>query len=241
MILLIRFNRLNKHEKETKNNEIKSNNKNEEIVNKNVSVENVQKANNTDDKIKTDYEDKKTIEQSYPFKKVYLLTKNEWNFFKRLKLIIDKYNLSIISKVRLADLIEVDKNKSADYQADFERIKSKHIDFAIVKSDNMEVKFLIELDDGSHNSSDRFSRDIFIKKVCEVTGYRLIRTLGDTQEIEKELQSNYSAFKKPEVQQKKNNTDINDKIIKSMLYKINNIEKILSEVDEKPYIIEKED
>ena len=51
----------------------------------------------------------------------------------------------------------------------------------------MEVKFLIELDDSSHNRPDRMERDDFINKVCKKTGYVLIRTTGDISEIEKFL------------------------------------------------------
>lgn len=234
IFILLITNRKIKNRKDEKSKIIKVDN------NVNIPSENVQQSKNTINPI-NDEINKKVPKYSYPFKKVYLLTKNEWNFFKRLKLIIDKYNLSIIAKIRLADLIEVDNNKSSNYQEDFDRIKSKHIDFAIVKSDNMEVKLLLELDDNSHNSSDRISRDMFIDKVCEVTGYKLIRTTGDTTEIERELINNFYTFKKPDIQPQKNNADsnINEKILKSVLVKVNKIEKLLSEVDEEPYIIEK--
>lgn len=122
-----------------------------------------------------------------PYRKKYLLTKNEWNFYKRLKPITDRYGLGIIAKIRLADLIEVDTEKTKEFGRFFPRISSKHIDFGLVNSENMEVKYLIELDDSSHNAPDRIERDDFVNKVCAKTGYVLIRTLGDVSEIEKIL------------------------------------------------------
>lgn len=119
-----------------------------------------------------------------PYKKKYLLTKNEWFFYKNLKPLSEKYNLHIIAKIRLADLVEVDYNKTKEFNKYFAKIKSKHIDFALTKPDNLEVKYLIELDDNSHNKQDRKNRDEFLNKICNETGYKLIRTFGDITQIE---------------------------------------------------------
>lgn len=124
-----------------------------------------------------------------PYRKKLLLTKNEWAFYKRLKPIADKYEMGIIAKIRLADLIEVDTNKTKEFNKFFPKISSKHIDFGLVYPDNMEVKYLIELDDRSHNLPKRKERDDFINKVCEKTGYNLIRTYGNIEDIELILKS----------------------------------------------------
>lgn len=50
-------------------------------------------------------------EENPPYKKKLLLTKNEWRFYKDLKPIADKEKLTIIAKVRLADLVEVDSSR----------------------------------------------------------------------------------------------------------------------------------
>ena len=125
-----------------------------------------------------------------PYRKKLLLTKNEWNFYKKLKPVTDKYGYGIIAKVRLADLIEVDTDKTKEFGRFFPKISSKHIDFALINPDNMEVLFLIELDDRSHDLPARKERDDFVNKVCEKTGYHLIRTYGDTEEIKDILQRN---------------------------------------------------
>lgn len=122
-----------------------------------------------------------------PYRKKYLLTKNEWIFYKKLKPLADRCGLGIIAKIRLADLIEVDTYRTKDFGRFFSRISSKHIDFGLVNPENMEVRYLIELDDSSHNRPDRMERDDFINKVCEKTGYILIRTSGDISEVERFL------------------------------------------------------
>lgn len=176
----------------------------------------------------------------YPYHKTYLLTKNEWIFYKNLKPIADKFNLNIIAKIRLADLVEVN-NGIYQFNKYFSKIKSKHIDFALVNPNNMEVKYLIELDDKSHDKTDRIQRDIFVNKVCEVTNYKLIRTYGDVSEIESNLKNEIKC----------NNNECNNKteeskqnIIESILQeqnkKLERIAKALEQETE-PYIIKKED
>lgn len=73
-----------------------------------------------------------------------LLTNTELNFYKKLKIITDKYNFIIFSKVRLADII-----KTSDYK-NFSKVKSKHIDF-IITDQNTKPILYIELDDPTHN------------------------------------------------------------------------------------------
>lgn len=127
-----------------------------------------------------------------PYQKRILLTKNEHNFYQRLKPLVDEYGLHIIVKTRLADLIEVkpldDKSKWAEC---FNKIKSKHIDFVITEPDEMTAECLIELQDSSHDEPDRIERDKFVKSVCDGTGLPIIMTYGETDEIEKYLDENW--------------------------------------------------
>lgn len=112
----------------------------------------------------------------YPYVKTYLLTKKEWTFYKALKPITDKYNLHILSKVRLADLIEVKKGlNNSQYFKAFAKIKSKHIDFVLARPANLAIFCAIEVDDNSHNDIERQKRDYFIDKVCETVKLPLIR------------------------------------------------------------------
>ncbi|MCR4794708.1 MULTISPECIES: DUF2726 domain-containing protein [Ruminococcus] len=116
-----------------------------------------------------------------------ILTDREYEFYKRLKPLADEYGLSIYSKVRLADLIEPKPKAENPYWMEcFNKIKAKHIDFALADEDTAIVA-LIELDDTSHARPDRVERDDFVNAVLENTGYTLLRTYGELDVIEEYL------------------------------------------------------
>lgn len=69
----------------------------------------------------------------------------------------------------------------------FNKIKAKHIDFAIV--DDMKVLLIIELDDQSHNNIERIERDKFVDDNLTACGYKIVHTRGAIDVIEKELQT----------------------------------------------------
>ncbi|MCM1578143.1 MAG: DUF2726 domain-containing protein [Ruminococcus sp.] len=113
----------------------------------------------------------------YPYQKVYLLTKNEWSFYRSLKPITDKYRLHILSKVRMADLVQVKKGLSkSKYYSAFGKIKAKHVDFVLADPKNLRILLAIELDDNSHNDVNAQQKDYFEDKVFETVGLPLIRT-----------------------------------------------------------------
>ncbi len=113
--------------------------------------------------------------EEYPYIKSLLLTKKEWAFYKALKPIATKYHLHILSKVRLADLVQVKNDyKGRKYFKYFSKISSKHIDFVLANPANLAIKCAIELDDNSHNEINRQQRDYFIDKVCETVKLPLI-------------------------------------------------------------------
>lgn len=116
-----------------------------------------------------------------------ILTDREYQFYKRLKPLADEYGLNIYTKVRLADLIEPKpKAENPCWMECFNKIKAKHIDFALADDDTAIVA-LIELDDKSHSRPDRIQRDDFVNAVLENTGYTLLRTYGDLDVIEEYL------------------------------------------------------
>lgn len=120
----------------------------------------------------------------YIFKE--LLTHNEKSFYNEIKEYMYERGLHIITKIRLADLIEPKisqyQNKS-EWQKEFNKICSKHIDFAIVNN-NMQILFLIELDDSTHSYNDRKERDNFVNIALVNAGYRLLRVYNNNQGIE---------------------------------------------------------
>lgn len=128
---------------------------------------------------------KKDITKMYQPREI--LTDREYEFYKKLRRIADKNKLQVFTKVRLADLVEPKScgDKSLWWEC-FNKIKAKHIDFALADYDT-NIVLLIELDDSTHTRNDRHERDIFVDAVLKNTGYTLIRTYGETDLISEAL------------------------------------------------------
>ena len=116
--------------------------------------------------------------QNVNYRKKPLLTDHERKFYYSLAPIAKKYDLCVLSKIRIADLVEPtahEYKERSDYFHHFGKIKAKHIDFALCDPENMEVKLLIELDDRTHETAKGRERDEFVEEVYKDTGYRLLR------------------------------------------------------------------
>ncbi len=135
---------------------------------------------NTEKNVESNAIDYSTLYQ----KKDYILTQNELKFYKLLKYITDKNNLIIFTQVSLYEILKA-KNYS-----DFNRIKSKSIDFVITDI-NSKVKICIELDDPTHIREDRQQRDKFINELFRQLDIKLIRVpvqnYYNMQEIEQKI------------------------------------------------------
>lgn len=107
-----------------------------------------------------------------------VLTNTELLFFNKLKEITDKNNLYIFTKIRIADLIET---KSV---SDFNKIKSKHIDFIITDNKTQPLLY-IELDDKSHNKNTTKQNDNKKDIIFNNVNNNIIRV--KTNEIDKKL------------------------------------------------------
>jgi len=114
----------------------------------------------------------KLVEVNYqPYeKKRYFFTVTELKFHELLKGIIGD-NYYIFPKVRICDIIEP-KNKGK--YADFNRIKSKHVDFLICTKDPITSKIIVELDDRSHNVPIRQERDGFVDEIFANSGIPIV-------------------------------------------------------------------
>ena len=117
------------------------------------------------------------MQQASIYKRKYLLTKHEWNFYKNLKPIADKLQLVVLAKVRMADLVETVAETNSEYYRGFGKVKAKHVDFALARPENLYIELLIELDDSSHTPEN--ARDTFVEKVYEMAGYRLLRVRNE--------------------------------------------------------------
>lgn len=101
-------------------------------------------------------------------KKEYLLTPNEFKFYKLLKQITDKLEVNLFCQVALYEIIN-----TTDFM-EFNKIKSKSIDFVITEK-NCKIKLCIELDDETHKKQSRIERDNFINELFEKTNTKLLR------------------------------------------------------------------
>lgn len=136
----------------------------------------------------SDEKEIKNVNNIFPYQKKYLLTKNEWYFYKKIKPICEKYNLHIISKVRLADIVDVKSNlNKSEQQIYFNKIQNKHVDFILCNPENLAIVALIELDDSSHKNQNRIERDEFLNNLCEKVDYKLIR-ITNMNDFENEIE-----------------------------------------------------
>lgn len=98
----------------------------------------------------------------------YLLTKNELKFYRILKQVTNKLGYSLFCQVSLYQIVN-----SKEYK-DFNKIKSKSIDFVITQ-ENCKILLCIELDDSTHERQKRIERDIFIDNLFKDLEIKLLR------------------------------------------------------------------
>lgn len=106
------------------------------------------------------------------YKRKYVLTTNEKDAFRKIKAAADLTEYTVLSKVRLFDLIEtLDKtDKGAQW-----KIQAKHVDFVLCDK-SLVTRYIIELGDKSHERADRIERDAFVLTVLRNCGYKVLIT-----------------------------------------------------------------
>jgi len=112
----------------------------------------------------------------YPYKKTEsLFSPAERSFLGVLeKAVGDKCR--VVGKVRLADIISpINGLSKSEWQKAFNRIGSKHVDFALCAKDDLSLICAIELDDSSHKKSERKTRDDFLEKALGAASIPFIR------------------------------------------------------------------
>lgn len=99
----------------------------------------------------------------------------EQAFHAVLQQAIDNDTYQINGKTRLADVIQVDKQAwGPHWQAQFNRISSKHVDFVLLEKSTSRILGVIELDDSSHKRPDRQQRDRFVDRALERAGIPIL-------------------------------------------------------------------
>lgn len=127
-----------------------------------------------------------------PYKKrSYFFSVAELKFFEVLKEIIGD-NYYIFPKVRICDIVSSKDKRS---YAQFNRIKSKHVDFLICTKNPITPKIVVELDDSSHNYQSRIKRDKFVDGVFASSEIPIVhvkvKSFYDKEFLIKELQKAY--------------------------------------------------
>lgn len=122
----------------------------------------------------------KNIDYTQAYQAKYLLTKNEWHEYKKLKEYAAAKGLMICPKVRVLDIIEPRKGHE-HYRTLLNKVQSKHVDF-LVTDEELRIKGVIELDDSSHGKKDRQERDEFLDTVLHSCGYKVVHTKGVTED-----------------------------------------------------------
>ena len=127
----------------------------------------------------------KNIENNQYIKSAYqptwLFTFNEKDVFYKLYKIVEEENMKIFAKVRLLDLVTPVRNHPK-YKTNLYKIQAKHVDFVITQQ-NLVAKYIIELDDSSHNTKDRKERDEFVDLVLKTCGYKVLHIRGIQEDI----------------------------------------------------------
>ena len=104
-----------------------------------------------------------------------LLTPAERSFFGVLQQALAP-NYHLFAKVRLADIIELERGLSGKRRyAAFNRISAKHADFVVCDPQTFRVVGVIELDDSSHRASKRQQRDQFMDSALAVASIPVFR------------------------------------------------------------------
>jgi len=118
-------------------------------------------------------------------KKDYLLTAAERSFYEVLCSVLDG-QLLVFTKVRLADLVYMPKG-TANRQAHFNRIQSKHVDFVLCTRDKLSPVLVIELDDASHEEEARRDRDTFVDAALTAAGLPILHIPAQRSYVPAEL------------------------------------------------------
>jgi very-short-patch-repair endonuclease len=83
----------------------------------------------------------------------------------------------VFASVRLAEVLEITASRSDQrsvWQTAFNRITRKQLDFVLCDPDSTRPLLVIELDDRSHQRSDRRERDGFIDDACAAAGLPIL-------------------------------------------------------------------
>jgi hypothetical protein len=107
-----------------------------------------------------------------PYARQPLLTAAERAFFDVLTAAAP-HDWHIFAQVRLANLVQITPG-TPDWQRHFNRIQAKCVDFVLCEPHGLVPQLVVELDDSSHQRTDRKARDAFVDDVLAVAGLPIL-------------------------------------------------------------------
>ena len=117
----------------------------------------------------------KKIENIFPYVlRDDFLSAAELNFYKSLSLATKELPVKILSKVSLGDLFFVNIKDFKMKQSYWNKINRKHVDFLVCDNVSLKPLVAIELDDKSHQQSNRVQRDTFVDEVFKAANLPLL-------------------------------------------------------------------
>jgi hypothetical protein len=105
------------------------------------------------------------------FPREFLLSKGELAFYQAMRQALPP-RLHVSFKVRLSDVIGC---PGRAWKEGFgAKISQKHLDFVVVDSDTTAIRFVLELDDRTHQRRDRRDRDAFVDAALAAAGVPIV-------------------------------------------------------------------
>ena len=133
-----------------------------------------------------------TNTSEYPYRSKYILTNNEYRFYRILKPMSDARGFIICPKVGLKDLFDVTVS-SKDRMTYWSKISQKHIDFLIC-DDKLHPVCAVELDDKSHLSEEAKKNDDFKNNLFSTSKIPLYRIPSVSHYTEAHIHSHIPVF-----------------------------------------------
>lgn len=138
--------------------------------------------------------DEKPSNIEYPYHQIdEFISPAELNFFFNLKSVVGD-SAQIFSKVKLSDLFYAKTGDFGKNRSYTNRIDRKHVDFLLCDLKTLKPILGIELDDKSHQRSDRQERDDFVNHVFEAANLPLMHVSVQRGYSQTELKSKISAY-----------------------------------------------
>ena len=105
--------------------------------------------------------------------KSLMMTRTESEFFSKLDRVVNE-RYHVFPQVHLSALLD-HKVKGQDWKFAFRHINGKSVDFVLCDKETLRPTYAIELDDLTHEQSDRRKRDAEVERIFKEANLPLVR------------------------------------------------------------------